>query len=68
MPPNTVDYVSKNRLHLNKLQNLYYHNKTTKIPKDQIQQYQADHTLDETILWLKIESIKLKYIKATQLK
>ena len=60
MPSNKPEYVEKNRLHLNKRAKLIHHNKTAKLDYKTIHAYEAEHGLDKTILWVRIEALKQK--------
>jgi hypothetical protein len=60
MPPNKPEYIAQNRLYLNKRANLSYHNRIPKISYDIVHEYEKEHGLEKTILWLKIEKLKIK--------
>ncbi len=60
MPSNKPEYVEKNRPHLNKRAKLIYHNKTAKMAYKIIHAYEAEHGLDKTIIWVRIQALNQK--------
>ena len=60
MPPNSAEYVNKNRKHLNMRNKLQYYNKTVQESYATIHAYEAEHGLDQAIDWLKLKAKQLK--------